>query len=122
MTVTILPLVCTDILHTLEESLDGESALCRNFVCRYIDMWPGRFARIQEAVTTGHNEDAMDAALSLRSSSMMVGAVRLGELTTDLIRLIEGGRHAAAARKLAALRQCGNQTAGQLTTSYVNVA
>jgi len=122
MTVTMLPLVCTATLHSLEESLDGEQALCRNFVCRYVDMWPQRFNRIHDAVTTGHQEDAMDAALSLRSSSMMVGAARLGELTSDLIQLIECGHHAAAATKLAALRRCGNQTTCQLTASYVNAA
>lgn len=122
MTVTALPLVCTATLHSLEESLDGETTLCRNFVCRYIDMWPGRFFRIREAVAAGHKEDALDAALSLRSSSMMVGAARLGELTSDLIRVLELDSNTAASKKLAALRRCGNQTAGQLTASYLNVA
>ncbi|MHA7269798.1 hypothetical protein [Arthrobacter sp. HLT1-20] len=122
MSVTALPLVCTATLHSLEESLDGETALCRNFVCRYVDMWPGRFTRIHEAVSAGQSEAAMDAALSLRSSSMMVGAARLGELTSDLIRALEAGCNSAASKKLAALRRCGNQTAGQLSASYVNVA
>ncbi|WP_181034221.1 Hpt domain-containing protein [Arthrobacter sp. GMC3] len=119
---TTLPLVCTATLHSLEESLDGERALCRNFVCRYVEMWPQRFSRIHDAVTTGHQEAAMDAALSLRSSSMMVGAARLGELAGDLIQLLECGRAGAAAKKLPALQLCGNQTTCQLTASYVNAA
>ena len=122
MSIKNLPLVCAETLQDLEESLFGEQSLCRNFVCRYIDMWPGRFERINDAVVTQHHEDAMDAALSLRSSSMMVGAQRLGDLTTELILLLEGGRHAAAAKKLAPLRSCGNETASQLTQCYVNVA
>lgn len=122
MTVTKLPLVCTATLHSLEESLDGEQALCRSFVCRYVEMWPQRFSRIHLAITTGQQEDAMDAALSLRSSSIMVGAARLGELASELISLIECGRHGAAAKKLAALRLCGNQTACHLKASYVNAA
>ncbi|SEE63901.1 Hpt domain-containing protein [Arthrobacter alpinus] len=122
MSVTKLPLVCTATLHSLEESLDGERTLCRNFVCRFIEMWPGRFERIQEAVTAGHDEDAMDSALSLRSSSLMVGAARLGQITSELIRLLECGSHAAAEKKLLALQTCGNQTAGHLTTTYVNAA
>ena len=122
MSVTVLPLVCTETLHSLEESLDGESALCRSFVCRYVDMWPGRFVRLHEAVSSGQKEDAMDAALSLRSSSLMVGAARLGKLTSDLIKVLETGCDGAASKKLVALRKCGNQTAGQLTASYVNVA
>lgn len=122
MSVTALPLVCTETLHSLEESLDGESALCRNFVCRYVEMWPGRFVRLHEAVSAGQKEEAIDAALSLRSSSIMVGAARLGELTSDLIKVLETGCDSMATKKLAALRRCGNQTAGQLTASYVNVA
>ncbi|WP_425863818.1 hypothetical protein [Arthrobacter sp. TWP1-1] len=122
MGVTQLPLVCTATLHSLEESLHGERALCRNFVCRYIEMWPGRFERIQEAVMSGHVDDAMDSALSLRSSSLMVGAARLGQITSELIHLLECGRHTAAVKKLLALQRCGNQTAGQLITTYVNAA
>lgn len=122
MVITPLPLVCTATLHALEDSLEGERALCRNFVCRYVDMWPGRFERIHAAITTGHDEDAMDSALSLHSSALMVGAARLGELTADLIRLLEAGRYGAAAKKLGALQLCGDQTAGKLTASYVNAA
>ncbi len=117
-----LPLVCVATLHSLEESLDGERDLCRNFVCRYIEMWPGRFERIYEAVCSGHNEEAMDSALSLRSSCLMVGAARLGKLTNDLIHLLGSERPSATAKKLAAVRACGNQTASQLTTSYVDAA
>ncbi len=122
MTLTKLPLVCNDTLRELEDSLFGERALCRNFVHRYIAMWPGRFERIQVALAAGNNENAMDAALSLRSSSMMVGAVRLGDLTTELIDLLEIGSHADAAKKLTALLMCGNQTTCQLTMSYISVA
>lgn len=122
MTLTMLPLVCAETLHLLEESLDGERALCRSFVCRFVDMWPERFRRIHEAVKTGHLENAMDAALSLRSSSMMVGAAQLGELTSGLVGTLEEGCNVTAARQLKALRLCGNRTADQLTSSYVNAA
>ena len=122
MVIASLPLVCIATLHSLEESLDGQQSLCRNFVCRYVEMWPGRFERLRVAVMAGHHAEAMDAALSLRSSSLMVGAAQVGELSTDLIRLLEGGRHAEATKKLAMLGRCGNQTACQLTSSYVNVA
>ena len=122
MTITAPPLVCTATLHSLEESLDGAQALCRNFVGRYIEMWPGRFARLSEALTRGHFEDAMDAALSLRTSSMMVGAVQLGELATDIIRFLESDRTASATRKLPTLHRCGDLTIHQLAVSYVNVA
>lgn len=122
MVVLSLPLVCTETLHSLEESLDGERALCRSFVCRYVEMWPERFARIRDAVTAGHWENAMDAVLSLRSSSMMVGAIQLGDLANELAKALDSGRCPAAATHLQALRRCGNRTTGQLSTSYLNAA
>lgn len=122
MTPTKLPLVCPEALRELEDSLLGERSLCRNFVCRYIDMLPRRVERIHDAVLAGHYEAAMDAALSLRSSSMMVGAARLGDLTTDFIHLLKNECHAAAAKKLTKLRLCGNRTTRQLAVTYLNMA
>ena len=122
MTMTRPPPVCTETLSSLEESLLGERTLCLQFVYRYIDMWPHRFERIYDAVMASHSDDAMDAALSLRSASMMVGAARLGELSTELILLIESERFDDAAMELDALRRCGNQTTCHLTDSYINVA
>lgn len=115
MIMTEQPLVCVDTLLSLQESLDGKMVLCRNFVSRYVQMWPGRFDRIHAALISGNTEDALDSVLSLRSSSLMVGAAKLGEHTTDLIQLLQGQSHSAALMKLATLRACGNQTAGQLT-------
>ncbi|MHA7175605.1 hypothetical protein ACX80D_03030 [Arthrobacter sp. Sr24] len=117
-----LPLVCLATLESLEESLDGEQALCQRFVSTYVDMWPGRFVRIFEAVSAGHSEHAMDAVLSLRSSCKMIGAVRLGELADDLVNDLNAGCMAAATKHLKALRKCGNETAWQLTSSYAQVA
>ncbi len=122
MGITKLPLVNAATLHSLEESFDGERDLCRNFVFSYVQMWPGRFERIYVAVCSGCDEDAMDSALSLRSSCLMVGAVRLGQLTNDLIHLLGSGRPSATAKKLAALRACGDKTALRLTTTYVDAA
>ncbi|MFC8302280.1 hypothetical protein ACFUCV_01185 [Specibacter sp. NPDC057265] len=122
MSITKVPLVSSETLQVLEESLNGELGLCRNFVSRFIDMWPGRFERIHEAITTAHQEDAMDAALSLRSSSMMVGGARLGAMATDIIALLEYEAYAQAATKLATLQRCGNQTTRQLKACYVNAA
>lgn len=118
----MLPLVCSETLYSLEESLDGETTLCRNFVYRYVDMWPDRFARIHEAVSDGNVEKALEAALSLHSSSKMVGAARVGDLTSDLIRNIENGCISVATKQLKALRKCGNRTACQLTANYTNTA
>ena len=119
MTGVLLPLVCQPSLHTLKESLDGDATLCRRFVGRYLDMLPARVSRIHATVTAGDWEGAMDAALSLFSSSMMVGAARLGELACRLVRLLKDHHLVCAAEQLGALRRCGNQTIAELTNCYM---
>ena len=115
-----LELVCKETLESLEESLDGERSLCCSFVKRYVSMWPGRFKRIRDAIIEDHNDEAMDAALSLRSASVMVGACRLGDLTTGIIRLIEGGHIGAVGKLLTTLKLYGDQTMHQLKISYID--
>lgn len=110
------PLVCIETLLELEESLGGEWDLTRRFVSRYIEMWPERFDHIHAAIVSGNSANALDSALSLRSSALMVGAAQLGELTNDLIQLLDCHSHPEATRKMASLLSCGNQTAGHLRT------
>ena len=117
---SLLPLVCLETLRSLEESLDGERDLSRNFVRRFVHMWPDRFARIHDAITNNDHEVAMDAVLSLRSASVMVGATRLGDFTTGIIGLIEAGQTATVAELLTALQLCGDQTMYHLKLSYIN--
>ena len=115
------PLVCIKTLLELEASLGGEWQLTRNFVSRYVEMWPERFERIHAAVTAGNNAEALDSALSLRSSALMVGAARLGKLTSDLIELLECRSYSEATMKMASLKSCGNCTAVQLQTLHLPI-
>lgn len=115
-----LPLVCLETLQSLEKSLDGERDLSRNFVIRYVDMWPSRLERIQNATTTDDRKEAMDASLSLRSASVMVGVTRLADLALGIIELIEGGPTATLTKLVTALQLCGDQTMHHLKFSYIN--
>ena len=112
-----LPLVCRETLRSLEESLDDQTDLSRNFVRRYVEMWPRRLARIQHAITTDNRKEAMDASLSLRSASFMVGATRLGDLVTKIIELIEAGPTTLLTKLITALHACGEQTMHHLKSS-----
>lgn len=114
MDVPTLPLVSLETLLSLKESLGGEQDLCRNFVSRYVEMWPGRFDRIHAAIAASDSQQAMDSVLSLRSSSIMVGAAQLGALADEIVHLLECSHLAAARGKLARLKACGNETAGRL--------
>lgn len=116
------PLVCLETLQALEASMDGERSHCRHFVLLYIDRWPQRFTRLHDSITTEDHEAAMDAALSLRNASVMVGAPRLGKLATTMVHHLEEGQNTAAAQLLAAVRWCGDKTMHQLKASYLNRA
>jgi len=109
-------------LHSLENSLGGESTVCRGFVSTYIDMWAGRFQRLACAVQAGNLEDAMDAALSLSTSSHMVGAERLELYTEELIGTLRSGRLGNASLALPSIGECGQQTVTRLEECYVKRA
>lgn len=114
-----LPLVSMDQLQDLEDSLGGEAALCRGFVTSYIGMWASRFQRLAAAIGDQDFDAAMDAALSLHTSSHMVGAELLSEQSGDLIMVLRRGGFAGASGALPALGECGERTMTELMTSYV---
>ncbi len=69
-----------------------------SFTNRYLSMLPGRVHRVLDALTREDPADAMDATLSLRTSSMAVGAhelVELAQRVEDGLR--SGDLHAALA-------------------------
>ncbi|WP_449372240.1 Hpt domain-containing protein [Arthrobacter psychrolactophilus] len=115
-----LPLVNVDALLSLEDSLNGQTVVSHAFIYRYVQMWPQRFERIHHAVSAGHWEVALDAARSLHSSSAMAGAPRLTHESDTLVHLLKSQEHLKAARILAALRHCGDQTVAELAASYLS--
>ena len=50
----------------------------------FIECLPQRIGRLRLALTTGDLEGSVDAVLSLKTSSQMVGAERLASLAMDL--------------------------------------
>ncbi|ALE05167.1 hypothetical protein AL755_06210 [Arthrobacter sp. ERGS1:01] len=114
-----LPLVSLATLRDLEASLDGEATLCRGFVRSYVNMWSPRYERLCGAVAEQNPEAAMDAALSLCSSSYMVGAQRLAGLAEDFITILKSGKASTAVRALQPLGRCGEQTVCELVSQYI---
>ncbi|MFJ4028291.1 Hpt domain-containing protein [Paenarthrobacter sp. NPDC089989] len=93
---------CTDSLvdHTvlteLQAELGGDHAIVSSFVRNYVAMLPWRVARLHHALDNLDLEDAMDAVLSLKTSSEMVGAICLRRLATELeinLKLLPNGEH-----------------------------
>lgn len=116
------PLVNMAQLEYLEDSLGGETSLSRAFVSNYVEMWTGRFQRLSTAILAEDLDDAIDAALSLCTSSHMVGAEQLEKGTAELLGILRTGGLQQASLALASLRQCGEQTVIQLVERYVRGA
>ncbi|MDI2036711.1 Hpt domain-containing protein [Paenarthrobacter nitroguajacolicus] len=98
---------CTDALvdHTvligLQAELGGDPGIITAFVRNYVALLPWRVSRLHRALANLDIDDAMDAVLSLKTSSHMVGAICMNRLATELemgIRLLP---HADHLRELA---------------------
>lgn len=78
------PLVDQSVLDRLREELEEDDGYCKVFVGNFIEYLPHRIGRLRLALTTGDLEGSVDAVLSLKTSSQMVGAERLAGLAMDL--------------------------------------
>ena len=89
-------LVDPTVLTGLQAELGGDRSIVTRFVRNYIDLLPWRVDRLNVALNNLDMEDAMDAVLSLKTSSHMVGAICMSRLATELeisIRLLPNAGH-----------------------------
>lgn len=115
---TSQPLLDHKVLDKLREDLD-EFEVWRVFVQNFITALPLKIESVRLTLTTGDAVGAMDAVLSLKSASQMVGAGRLASLAYGLeLAQREGIRVAApsvalpqlAVDHLQRIRQRAEQT------------
>lgn len=108
------------VLDRLRDELDDDAGVWKVFVHNFITLLPNRTERLRLTLTTGDLVGAMDAVLSLKTASQMVGAERLASLALDLERsLRQDTLHTDPARVLPRLAvthlgelvKCGRQTA-----------
>ncbi|WP_024818644.1 hypothetical protein [Arthrobacter sp. 31Y] len=91
-------------LQTLADEL-GDSAPALGFLANYLSMLPGRMLSISSGLC-GHNADAsMDAILSLKISSAMVGALETEDQCRVIERMIREDHFDSAIRAFPALQQ-----------------
>ncbi|MCO4262565.1 Hpt domain-containing protein [Pseudarthrobacter raffinosi] len=114
-----LPLLDPDVLDRLRTELEDDEGVWTVFVRNFIDYLPQRTEKLRLTLTTGDLAGAMDAVLSLKTSSQMVGAERLAGLAMDLERSL---RHETldseparvlprlAADHLTQIKRCARQT------------
>lgn len=103
-----LPLVDPTALRLLAADVGRESAA--SFARDFMRIWPRRRAALAAALTGTDRTVALDAALSLRTSSTMVGAARLAALSEELERRVRTDGPQAAAPLLPGVTHCGELT------------
>lgn len=102
----------------LEDQVDNP-LIARTFAGDFARLWRMRYEIIAGAVGRGDAPAALDAILSLRTSSTMVGGVRLAQLAAQLERHIRNGDLREAQPLLSDVAECGHATVQELKDSYV---
>lgn len=116
--VALLPLIDSAVLDELEDELAG-SGLAQRFARDYAAMWDLRLARLGTAVDSEDEASALDAVISLKISSAMVGGVRLARLAELLEDLIRQGDFVQGQAMMAGVAQDGARTVSELQSTYI---
>lgn len=114
----LLPLVDAAVLEELEDELAG-SGLAQRFARDYAAMWDQRYARLAAAVHRQDSASALDAAISLKITSAMVGGLRLAKLAELLEALIRQGDFDKGQVLMARVAEDGGQTVSELQATYI---
>lgn len=113
------PVLDRTILADLEEDFDSP-AVARSFAQDYIGLWKQRLDRLTFAVNSDDREAALDAGLSLKNSSAMVGAVRLSVLAVKLLQIIQCGDMPSARNLLPVVAEQGDETIRAIQHDYLS--
>ena len=114
----LLPLVDSGILEDLEEQLNG-SELALRFARDYAAMWDQRYSRLALAVENQDRASALDAIISLRITSTMVGGVRLARLAELLETVIRKGDFGQGQAMMERVADHGDRTVSELQANYI---
>lgn len=112
------PLVDVNAIHDLEDQLDSPAA-ARAFVRDYVAVWDERDLRLSSAIARRNQAASLDAVLSLKITSTMVGATLLVALTTALEGLLREGKLEEAEAAFPQIHRCGLRTMRELTVQHL---
>ena len=113
-----LPLVDVAVLQDMEEQL-GRADIVWNFVNDYAAMWGERQRSLVDSVQREDDVAALDAVISLKVSSAMVGGLRLARLAETLERTLRKGDLLEVASFLALISFHGAATVKELQAGYL---
>ena len=115
---TLTPLVDPSALQELGSQLESP-AVAKGFARDYTNMWDRRYRSLASSLDSGDEAAALDAALSLKTSSAMVGGVRLAELAKELEDAIRVRDADLARQLLQEVAKNGDKTVDELQFSYL---
>lgn len=107
-----------DILAELEAELDGPE-LALGFARDYAALWDHRFSRLEAAVNAEDRPASLDAVISLRITSAMVGGIRLSVLAQALEDAIRRSDFISGQALLAGVADHGDRTISELQANYI---
>lgn len=109
--------VDAEVLRDLEEQLAGP-AVVQRFIHDYVSLWQRRHETLADAIERQDAEAALDAAISLKVSSSMVGGTYLAHLAQKLQETIQAGNFPAGEELLSAVGICGRATVNELVAGH----
>jgi hypothetical protein len=112
------PLVDPAALQDLGAQLENP-AVAKGFARDYTRMWDQRYRSLSSALERGDLAGSMDAVLSLKTSSTMVGGLRLAQLAGELENALRAGDIGRALSLLRDVAVRGGETVDELQFSYV---
>ena len=112
------PLVDPFALQDLGSQLDNPH-IAQGFARDYASLWDQRYRALATSLDSEDEAAALDAVLSLKTSSAMVGGVRLTELAKDLETAIRLRDADSAQRLLEEIAESGTQTIDELQVGYL---
>ncbi len=115
---SVPPLVDPAALQDLGVQLD-DPGVAKDFARDYTKMWQQRYRSLASALAGSDEVAALDAVLSLKTSSEMVGGIRLARLAAELEQAVLGGDMGRARSLLGEVAERGSETVDELQFSYV---
>ena len=114
----LAPLVDPTALQDLGAQLESPS-VAKGFARDYARMWEHRYSCLASALDRGDKAGSLEAVLSLKTSSAMVGGVQLARLAGELEAAVRGGDMDRATSLLGEVAERGSETVDELQYSYV---
>jgi hypothetical protein len=113
-----LPLVDLAVLQDLEEQL-AHPAVAQKFARDYATLWSQRHQKLAAALDRQDVAAALDAIISMKIASAMVGGLRLSRLAEQLEEFIRRGDLEHGRDLLAAVELHGCATVKELRDTYI---